>query len=138
MEDIAIADAAFEAWGRSGEEMFQAAADALLNVMVAEPETVLESEEVQIRLENKELEMLLFDFLGELVFFKDSRLLLLHIKSAAITLIDGNYTLTAVARGERIDPSRHPLAVDVKAVTLYRLKVEKTEEEWRCNVVLDI
>jgi SHS2 domain-containing protein len=138
MEDIAIADVAFEAWGRSREDMFQSAADALLNVMVAETETVLESEEVHIRLENRDLEMLLFDFLGEIVFIKDSRLLLLRIKSATIDLIGESYTLTAVARGERIDPDRHPLTVDVKAVTLHRFKVEETVEGWRCEVVLDI
>jgi len=138
MEDIAIADVAFEAWGRSREEMFTAAADALLNVMVAKPDTILESEEVKIRLENSALDMLLFNFLGELIFFKDSRLLLLRIKSAIIEFIDGNYTLTAVARGERIDPSRHPLTVDVKAVTLHRFSVQETEDGWRTEVVLDI
>jgi len=138
LEDIAIADVAFEARGRSLEEMFAASADALLNVMVADPAAVRESEEVNIRLENRDLEMLLFDLLCELVFYKDSRLLLLRVKSASIELLDDNYTLTAVARGERIDPSRHPLTVDVKAVTLHRFTVEETAEGWRSEVVLDI
>ncbi len=138
LEDIAIADVAFEAWGKSREEMFAAAAAALMNVMVAELETIRAVEEVKFRLENRELDMLLFDFLGEFIFHKDARLLLLRPQS--LTIIPGSchYTLHAVASGERIDPARHPLTVDVKAVTLHRFQVDETEDGWRSVVVLDI
>ena len=138
MEDIAIADVAFQAWGKTREEMFSSAADALLNVMVTEPDTVREAEEVDIRLENHHLDMLLFDLLNELLFYKDSRLLLLRVKRARIDLCNAGYTIMASARGERIDPARHSLSVDVKAVTLHRFKVEETAEGWHSVVVLDI
>jgi SHS2 domain-containing protein len=138
VEDIAIADVAFEAWGKTREEMFSAAASALLNVMVAEPESVMDLEEVEIELENRCLDLLLFDLLNEILFYKDSRLLLLRMKSANITLDDDTYILDAVLSGERIDSTRHPLSVDVKAVTLHRFKVEETAEGWRSQVVLDI
>jgi len=39
---------------------------------------------------------------------------------------DGFYFVTAKAYGEEIDPSRHDLLVDVKAVTLHKFKVEQT------------
>ena len=106
--------------------------------MVTEPETVRETEEVDIRLENHHLDMLLFDLLNELLFYKDSRLLLLRVKKVHIDLCDAGYTIRASARGERIDPARHPLSVDVKAVTLHRFNVEETEDGWRSEVVLDI
>jgi SHS2 domain-containing protein len=138
MEEIAIADVAFEAWGKTREEMFIAAADALMNVMVADLETIRPIEEVEIQLENRALDMLLFDLLGELIFYKDSRLLLLRIDSSNITINRGDYTLRATARGERLDTARHPLTVDVKAVTLHRFKVEETKDGWRAVVVLDI
>ena len=136
--DIAIADVAFEAWGKTREEMFAAAADALMNVMVAELDTIRSIEEVDFRLENRALDMLLFDFLNELIFYKDARLLLLRPQSLTIIPLSGRYTLNAVARGERLDPSRHPLTVDVKAVTLHRFQVEETKDGWRSVVVLDI
>ena len=34
LEHIAIADAAFQAWGETVEEMFIAASDAIINIMV--------------------------------------------------------------------------------------------------------
>jgi len=138
LDDIAIADVAFEARGKSREEMFAAAADALMNVMVAELETIRPVEEVAFRLENRALDMLLFNFLGEFIFCKDARLLLLRPHSLTIIPESGRYNLHAVTRGERLDPARHPLTVDVKAVTLHRFQVEETKDGWRSVVVLDI
>jgi SHS2 domain-containing protein len=138
LEDIAIADVAFEAWGASREEMFKASAAALMNTMVADLETIHTAEEVYFNLENDSLEMLLFDFLNEFIFHKDARLLLLRPVSLTIMPVSGRYTLHAVVRGERLDPARHPLTVDVKAVTLHRFQVEETTDGWRAVVVLDI
>jgi SHS2 domain-containing protein len=138
LDDIAIADVAFEARGKSREEMFASAADALMNVMVAELETIRPVEEVEFRLENRALDMLLFDFLGEFIFHKDARLLLLRPHSLAITPESGSFNLRALCRGELLDTARHPLTVDVKAVTMHRFQVEETEDGWRSVVVLDI
>lgn len=138
MGDIAIADVAFEAWGKTREEMFTSAAEALMNVMVADLETIRPVEEVEIQLENRALDMLLFDLLGELIYYKDSRLLLLRIDTSNITINRGDYTLRATAGGERLDTARHPMIVDVKAVTLHRFTVEETKDGWRALVVLDI
>jgi SHS2 domain-containing protein len=138
LEDIAVADVAFEARGITREEMFKASADALMNVMVAELETIRPVEEVDIRLENLAPDMLLFDFLGEFIFYKDSRRLLLRPQSLTIIPESSRFTLHAVVRGERIDTARHPLTVDVKAVTLHRFLVEETKDGWRSVVVLDI
>ena len=138
LDDMAIADVAFEAMGNTREELFAAAAEALLNVMVAEPGTVKESEDLHLLLKNRELDMLLFDLLNELIFYKDAHTLLLRVSSVNINLADAHFTLTAEAGGERPDPARHPLAVDVKAVTLHRFRVEETDEGWLAEVVLDI
>ena len=138
IEDIAIADVAYEAWGKTREEMFKASAEALVNVMVTALETVLEAEEIEVRLENRCLDLLLFDLLNEILFYKDSRLLILRLKLAKISLSEDTYILDAVLSGERIDSARHPLSVDVKAVTLHRFHVEETAEGWRSQVILDI
>jgi SHS2 domain-containing protein len=138
LEDIAIADVAFEASGKSREELFVAAADALMNVMVADLTTIRTVEKVEFRLENEALDMLLFNFLGELIFYKDARLLLLRVTSVRFSRSGALFVLNAGTYGELLDPARHPLIVDVKAVTLHRFKVEKTEDGWRAEVVLDI
>lgn len=138
LEDIAIADVAFEASGKTREEMFIAAADALMNVMVADLETIRTVEKVEFRLENEALDMLLFNFLGELIFYKDARLFLLRVTSVMFSRAGEHFVLNAEAYGELLDPARHPLIVDVKSVTLHRLEVEKTEDGWRAVVVPDI
>ena len=138
LDNIAIADVAFEATGKNREELFISAADALLNVMVDDPATVRLIERVEFGLEDKELDMLLFNFLNELVFFKDARQLLLRVSAVEFRRSGGLFLLSAEAGGERPDPARHPLVVDVKAVTLHRFRVEKMIHGWRAEVVLDI
>jgi SHS2 domain-containing protein len=50
----------------------------------------------------------------------------------------GRWVVDAIAVGEAIDPTRHQLAGDVKAVTMHRLRVVHTEDGWQATVVLDI
>ena len=138
LEDIATADVAFEAWGATREEMFAAAADALANVMVADLATIEPVHEVEIRLDHEELDLLLFAFLQELIYHKDARRLLLRASSPTITEKDSTLSLHATAQGEEIDIVRHPMIVDVKAVTLHHFLVEHRDGAWRATVILDI
>ena len=138
LEEMATADIAFEAWGEDLEETFISAADATTNVMVEELNSIQPRERREFRLENDELDLLLFDLLQELIYFKDSEKLMLRVNQARV---EGNakpYVLEAVARGEKLDPERHHPRVDVKAVTLHHFSLEKTERGWKALVILDI
>ena len=138
LEDIAIADVAFEAWGAASEEMFAAAADALMNVMVEDLSSIGRVVVLEVRLEEADPELLLFNFLNELVFYKDARRLLLRVSSLSIERQGKLLFLRASLYGEEADRTRHALNADVKAVTLHRFRIEKTGEEWKATVVLDI
>ena len=138
LEDIAIADVAFEAWGETREELFVSSAAALLRTMVDEPGEVALRQELTLRMEHEELDLLLFSFLQELVFLKDARQLLLHAATMRIDEREGIFHLEAVVRGEEIAPLRHRLLVDVKAVTLHRFQVVFGDNAWRATVVLDV
>lgn len=138
LEGIATADVAFEAWGATLEETFLAAADATLNTMVAEIGTVAPRERRVFSLAADSLDLLLFDLLQELVYHKDADRLLLRVRDLRIEETGSGYRLHGDAVGETIDPGRHPLLADVKAVTLHRLSVEKTPSGWRAVVVLDV
>ena len=135
--DIATADVAFEATGKSLEEAFTSAAEATLNVMIDEPDRIERKEAVDVELENDELEMLLFDFLNELVYYKDSRKLLLRVDEIRIE-DEGQFRLAAKLSGEKLDPMKHPLGADVKAVTLHRFSLSKSDDGWKATAVLDI
>ena len=138
LEDIAIADIAFSAWGKDLKETFVAAADATMNVMVEELESIEPKERRELKLENDQLDMLLFDLLQELIYYKDAEELLLRVRQIEIEEKDHRHLLKGVASGEKIDRNRHRLRVDVKAVTLHLFRLEKTEKGWEALVILDI
>jgi len=138
LEDLATDDVAFEATGACVEEMFRAAAEAVTCAMVERLDAVERKEEVLIRVKENDLELLLFDFLQEFIYFKDARRLLLVVEALEIDLNSTPLTLSAKARGENLDPERHPLLTDVKAVTMHRFGIEQTDDGWKATVVLDI
>ena len=138
LDDFATADIAFEATGESMEQVFVAAAEATMNVMVEELRSIEARVEKRIELKNRDLDMLLFDLLQELVYYKDAEQLLLRVKEIAITERDGTYLLHACAAGEKLDPERHEQRVDVKAVTLHQFRLQKTDGIWKALVILDI
>ena len=138
LDEISTADVAFEAWGETKEELFISSSAALLRSMAEAPEQVARLQEVTIRLEHEELDLLLMSFLDELIFYKDAQRLLLHADSVAIEEHGGIFRLEAQVSGERIDAGRHRLLVDVKAVTLHRLRVVCVDDVWRATVVLDV
>ena len=138
LEDIAIADIAFVAEGKDLRETFIAAADATLKVMIDNPEAVEARESRYLNLENEQLDMLLFDLLQELIYYKDSERLMLRVKEITITEERNAYLLKGTATGEKLDPDRHHQRADVKAVTLHQFRLEKRMGGWRATVILDI
>ena len=138
LDDIATADVAFEAWGVTVEEMLIAAADATMNVMVADLNTIAAKECRGISLKEESVEMLLFQLLQELIYYKDAQQLLLRIKEVDMGNKNDQILLRSQGWGELIDSGKHDLTVDVKAVTLHQFKVEQTERGWRAQVILDI
>jgi SHS2 domain-containing protein len=138
LEGVAIADIAFRASGKRLEEVFAAAADATLNVMIENLDSIEFREQRAIRLENSALDMLLFDLLQELIYHKDAEQLLLRVRQLQIQREEETWRLTGTAQGEKLDPARHPQRADVKAVTLHHFKLEQTPEGWSASVILDI
>lgn len=138
LEDIATADVAFEARGRTVEELFIAASEAAMNVMVADLETIEPTRSKAIHVEADAIDMLLFELLQELIFFKDAERLLLRVEHVRIEGRESGYVLDARAAGEELNPAKHDLPVDVKAVTLHRYRVEETPSGWEATVILDI
>jgi len=136
LEDIATGDAAFEAEGRTLEELFREAAVATFEVMVdtkgVEPRITRE-----VELKNEAVDGLLFDWLSELVYLKDAEAVLFSKFNVNIKKNDA-YELKAKASGENINQQKHDLRSDVKAVTYHMLEVKKTGKNWTARVILDI
>ena len=138
LEEIGTADIAFEAIGRDLPELFRDAADATMNVMIDNLEAIESRETRTIELLSDQIDMLLFDFLQELIYLKDAERLLLRIRRAQVHEKDEKYFLNAEVAGEPLDAARHHQRADVKAVTLHDFSVEKKNGDWRARVMLDI
>ncbi len=130
------ADVLFEAKGKSLDELFEAAGLATEETQV-DLKGIKTKVKKEIVLEKDNIEMLFFDFLQELIFLKDAELLL--FSKIKVSISEGKPNrLKAVLEGEKIDPKKHELKVDVKAVTLHRFEVKKTKTGWFARVILDI
>ena len=138
LDSVAIADVAFEATGENLSELFSAAGNATINTMIESLDGILAKTSRKIEVSNAELDLLLFDFLEELIYYKDADGLLLRVTRVDIEKQGNEFKLVATGTGEEIDPSRHEQRADVKAVTLHKFNVERTGEGWRCFVILDV
>ena len=138
LEDIAIADVAFEAYGADLSDLFTKAARATTEVMLDNPVDLVPREHRIVGLEDEEVDMLLFDFLQTVIYYKDAERLLLLPESVEVYPEAQGFRLQAELCGEPIDPPRHQLSADVKAVALYRFQVEQTDTGWKATVILDV
>ncbi len=138
LEQEFTADVGFVAAGATLEECFTAAADATLEVMLANPRSLQLRQRRSARVRSEDLDLALLKFLEELVYFKDTEQLLLRPTRITVEQQEKQWTVEATLEGEPIDPSRHELSADVKAVTLHRLNVRRTKGGWEATVVLDV
>jgi len=138
LDDVALADSAFEATGDSPSELLVAAAHAVIETMV-NPETVQPTQTWQVRRGEGSLEALLFEWLSQIVYLKDAEGILFRDAEAQVTHSSpGAWELQGKLRGEQIDPVRHELHADVKAVTKHLYNVREADGRWVARVVLDI
>lgn len=134
-----MADIAFEAVGDSPSELFVAAAQAVMEIL-ADPTTVSTTWHRTIDQEDEELGDLLFDWLSEMVYLKDAEGVVFNRVTAAVHHDPARrcWHLHGEFVGETIDPKRHVLRSDVKAVTKHQYEIHEGGGEWKARVVLDI
>lgn len=137
LEEVAIADIAYEAYGKDLAELFTNSAEALFETM-AKIKTVEPLEKRKIALESKKIEGLLYDFLSEIVYLKDRDSLVFRESDLEIIQSNDKYHLTATIYGDTINAEEQTLGADVKAITLHMFKIEKTSAGYKSTVVLDI
>jgi SHS2 domain-containing protein len=110
------------------------AARGLFSTLVANLDAVRLVEQRTYRIDGDERDLLLFDWLNELLFsFHRDRLVL-----ADFTVeVDGD-GLTGRCRGESLDPDRHQQDHDIKAITYHGLQVVQSDDGWLAEVIVDI
>jgi SHS2 domain-containing protein len=141
LDDAPPADVGFVASGPTLGECFRAATDATAAAMVANVDALERRERRAAHVENESLELALVKLLDEIVYYKDAEGLLLRAREVSVRQSgerSGKWIVEAALEGEPIDPERHELTGDVKAVTVHRLAVRHTDAGWEATVVLDV
>lgn len=131
------ADILFQAEASTLAELFEQCALAVeeSQVNLARVEA---KRKVLIRGKNKNLESLLFDFLDNLLFYKDANQLIFSKFKIKINEQKGRYKLICQAYGEKLDFSKHEPKIDVKAITMHLFELKKVKQGWRAQVLIDI
>ncbi|MBS3117946.1 archease [Candidatus Woesearchaeota archaeon] len=137
LEDIAVADVAFEAYGEDLAELFANCGLATTAVMV-DLKTLEEKKKRKISLLGDDLERLLFDFLCELIYLKDTASFLSKRFSVSLNKSVHKYNLRVECFGDKFDYKKHAMGNDVKAVTMHLFKIEKIKKGYKATVILDI
>jgi SHS2 domain-containing protein len=128
------ADLAVEIFGSSPEALLVHGGEALFAALgrCESPRCTVER---SIEIEAEGLEALLHDWLAELNFLHQTQGEVYH--RFKIPRLEAN-RLEGIAYGEAIDPERHAIDLEIKAVTWHRLEVRREGRLWRAHVILDI
>ena len=114
--------------------LFAEAGRALLEALVDAPDAVMPAEEASFSLEAERLDDLLHDWLAELLYAFHAR----RMVFAQFDVEIDPPRLRARARGEHLDPRRHRVGGEIKAVTYHGLCLQREDGGWLAEAILDL
>lgn len=128
------ADLGLRATAPDLDALFAEMAACLFAAILEDPASVRPVTAVSVEIAGTDREYLLFDWLKELLYRFDAEHQVfgrfeVHVRP------DG---LSATAWGEPLDPERHLLNHEVKAVTYHELTVAPADGGWVAEVIVDI
>jgi SHS2 domain-containing protein len=128
------ADIGIRVCGASVEEVFANAAYGLFDLLT-DLTSVRICQSLEIAVEGLDPEDLLVRWLSELLFLCEGEgYLFREFSFLSLT----STSLKAVARGERMDPSRHKIKSEIKAVTYHQVEVAQKDGRWVGRVIFDL
>ena len=130
------ADAEFIAYGQTLEEAFVNAARATF-ALIIDPSKVNPAIGREVHLTSDSLDYLIYDWLSELLYLEEVDRLLFSRFEVKISNSDGEFVLNGQAYGEKIRPE-HEISLHIKAVTYHDLRVEKINNRYEIQILLDI
>ncbi len=135
LESVAIADCALDLEGRTLDDLFRAAAEAFTETLT-DAASIEPRESIPLALEAPAVDLLLIDWLNEILYRFDVHQLL--VGAVEVRVDAAVAALHGTLRGEPFDTTRHRIKVLVKAVTYHALEVRQDQDGWHATVVFDI
>lgn len=128
------ADIGIRGFAPTLEQAFEQAAVAMTAVMT-NPEPLTESSAVVITCNAPDNELLLVDWINELIYQTAVHRLL--FKRYQVEIAAGK--LSAIAFGETVDRQKHQIAVEIKGATFTELRVyQQADQTWVAQCVVDV
>lgn len=127
-------DLGVEIFGKTLAEFFSNAAFALFD-NITDLKTVVSSKERGVRLKAEKLEDLFLDWLRELIFLFSTEFFI--PKEIEINTVNDNQ-IEAKLRGERFDPNRHRIKIEIKTPTYHMYSIKKTDSGYKATVIFDV
>ena len=128
------ADVGIIAYGADIEELFSNAGLALFN-LITELESIENRFHLDLEVSSEDIDSLLIEWLNELIYLFDVKHVLFN--RFDITNLTHN-GLQATCYGEDFNAMKHTIKVGVKAATYHMLKVDKSNDGFKAQVILDI
>ncbi|NQT95699.1 MAG: archease [Candidatus Omnitrophica bacterium] len=128
------ADIGIRVWGDSFKELFIHSAKAMYE-LIADINLVKPESSFEVRVEAKDRDELLRNWLSELLYYFNVKEILLT--DFVITELDDTHIIST-ASGEKIDPDRHNLKREIKAVTFHNLNIKEKNGEFATEIIFDI
>jgi SHS2 domain-containing protein len=138
IEDITHADVAVRVKAASYDELFVKSGRALMSEMVENPGDISPLIFKEGVISGDDIELLYFEFLNEILFFKDAESLLLLPEKISFAVINDEYKCSFRLAGEKIIRDKHIFRVDVKAVTMHGLRIYKENDLYIAETVFDV
>jgi len=133
-----VSDAYIAAYGRTLEEAFQNAAEAMFQTMI-ETGTVALALEETVTAEGCDREALLYNWLETLLLkFDMEGKVYSKFEVEKIQERDGEFALKATIRGEPYNAEKHKPKVEVKAVTYHQMEIKEQKRRYELKFILDL
>jgi SHS2 domain-containing protein len=118
--------------------LFERAALGTFRVLT-DLKTVQASEETHVAVDGHDPEALMVRWLSELNYRHTvDEALFSAFAVESIEEANDGLTLTATAHGEPIDPTRHTVYTEIKAVTFHGMDIRETDDGWAVQVIFDM
>ena len=128
------ADIGIVAYGTDVKELFSNAALALFS-LITELDSIEEKSHINLQVKGDDGDTLLVEWLNELIYLFDAKHILFH--RCDIESLTHN-EVKATCHGEGFDPTKHSIKRGIKAATYHMLKLDKNNDGYKAQVILDI
>lgn len=128
------ADVGYRLFAPTLPDLFVVAGKALFDA-ITELDSVQSKLARTVRVEADDVEALLVAWLAEMNYYCITAFEVFHefeIRSCSA------HHLEAVAYGEKIDPDRHEIKTEIKAVTYHGLFVRESTDHWEAQIIFDV